>query len=204
MWAYKAEGDLAAFEVLVRRHQGRVFTYALRVLGQREAAEDLTQDTFIKVARYAERYRQGAPLKSWLMTIARNTCIDATRRRRLRRTASLDQAAPGMEAETEPWVERIPSEAAGPDEAAAASALAPALQRALQSLPEEQREVFVLREYSGVTFAEIAEITGASLGTVKSRMRYAMLALRARFEEEGLTKAALQGALPTPSQGAKP
>ena len=89
--------------------------------------------------------------------------------------------------EGRPLVESVPSEVPSPDRAAASAQLRPMLQRALLSLPPEQREVFVLREQAGIAFKEIAELVGVNENTVKSRMRYALLGLRKALAELGVT-----------------
>ncbi|MDF1564933.1 MAG: RNA polymerase sigma factor [Deltaproteobacteria bacterium] len=186
MLAYQA-GDVRAFEVLVRRHRGPVFNFILRVIGDREQAEDLVQETFFRLARNAESYREKSKLTTWLYTIARNLSIDALRRGRHRKTTSLDAPLGGDGAEGASLAEHLPGQEAGTDRAASSARLGPVLKEAIEALPEEQREVFVLREYAGVPFKEIAEITDTPVNTVKSRMRYALEGLRRWLEDRGIT-----------------
>ncbi len=186
MLAYQA-GDLRAFEQLVRRHRGPVFNFILRVVGDREQAEDLVQETFFRLAKNAEAYRERSKLTTWLYTIARNLSIDALRRGRHRKTTSIDAPIGGDEGEGAALSENLPGSTPGTDRAASASRLAPKLIEALNALPEEQREVFVLREYAGVPFKEISQITETPVNTVKSRMRYALEGLRRWLEERGIT-----------------
>lgn len=185
MLAYKA-GDVRAFEQLVRRHRGAVFNFLLRLSGNnRQRAEDLLQETWLKVVRSAGTYEARAKFTTWVYTIARNLCMDALRKDSYRKADSLD--APAGDAEDERTLgERVPSPDAGPDRAAHSAAARPVLERALSKLPPEQREVFLLREYHGVQFKEIAEVTGVPENTVKSRMRYALEALRRHLGEAGL------------------
>ena len=186
MLAYQA-GDVRAFEVLVRRHRRPVFNFCLRIVGQRERAEDLVQETFLKMAKNASAFRERAKLKTWMYTIARNLCIDELRKMRHRNAASLDRPAGPADEDPRPLVDRVASADAGPDRAAEAARLKPLLVEALAALPDEQREVFVLREYAGVPFKEIAEITGTPVNTVKSRMRYALEGLRRYLSDRGVT-----------------
>ncbi len=187
MLAYRF-GDVRAFEVLVRRHRKAIFNFCLRLVGQRERAEDLVQETFIKMAKNAGSFRERAKLSTWMYTIARNLCIDELRKMRHRNAVSLDGPAPGQDDGAQPLVDRVHASSPGPDRSADAARLGPLLVEALAALPDEQREVFVLREYSGVPFKEIAEITGTPVNTVKSRMRYALEGLRRYLAARGVTR----------------
>lgn len=182
MLAFKA-GDARAFEVLVHRHRAAVFNFLFRLSGNRQRAEDLLQETWLKVIRSAAGYETRARFTTWLYTIARNLCMDALRKESYRRADSLD-AAP--DEESAPLGERVASSDAMPDRGAHNANLRPLLERALASLPPDQREVFLLREYHGVQFKEIAQVTGVPENTVKSRMRYALEGLRKRLQELGV------------------
>ena len=185
------QGDAGAFERLLRRHRGPLFTFLLRMLGDRERAEDLAQEAFLRVVKGAANWQERAKFKAWLYAIARNLCFDQARRDRFRRTDSLDAAAPGTDGDADGQAlgERMVSPDAGPDRAASSAELKPVLIRAILSLPEEQREVFVLREQSGLSFMEIAELVSVNENTVKSRMRYALEGLRKHLEQAGVTAA---------------
>jgi RNA polymerase sigma-70 factor (ECF subfamily) len=169
-------GDVPAFEELVRRHRTPVFSFLVRLTGDRARAEDLCQETFLRVVHAARGWEPRAPFRTWLFAVARNQAFDEARRRAFRRTERLDDPARAAEPSGDP----------GPDRAAEGSLLRPKLEAALAALPEEQREVFLLREHAGLRFAEIAEVTGVPENTVKSRMRYALEALRARLEALGV------------------
>lgn len=184
MLAFKA-GDARAFESLVRRHRTPVFNFILRYTGHRARAEDVLQETWLKVVRSAREYEPKAKFTTWLYTIARNLCVDSARKESYRQAASLE--APVAEGdEGRPLGEGLPDTAASPERGAHNARVRPLLERALSSLPEEQREVFILREYSGIPFKDIAEVTGVSENTVKSRMRYALEGLRRRLAELGV------------------
>jgi RNA polymerase sigma-70 factor (ECF subfamily) len=186
MLAFKG-GDARAFEALVRRHRTPVFNFILRYTGSRPRAEDVLQDTWLKVVRSAREYEPKAKFTTWLYTIARNLCVDSARKESYRQTASLEAPAVGAEgSEGRPLGEGLPDAGASPERGAHNAQVRPLLERALAGLPEEQREVFILREYSGIPFKDIAEVTGVSENTVKSRMRYALEGLRRRLAELGV------------------
>lgn len=184
-------GDASAFEALLRRHQTPVFNFIARMVGDRARAEDLAQETFIKVIKGVGTWVEKAKFTTWLYTVARNQCLDSMRRETLRRAESLDAAAAGDE-DGRALVETIADAGAAVDRSADSARLRPLLERALAGLPEEQREVFVLREYSGLQFKEIAELTGAPENTVKSRMRYALEGLRKALVALGVDASAAE------------
>ena len=177
------QGDVAAFAALLRRHRGPVFTFLLRMLGDRERAEDLAQETFLRIVKGAQAWEQRARFQTWLYTIARNLCVDQSRRDRFRRTDSLDENGPD---DGPPLVDSVPGHEVSPERGAEHARLRPVLQKALLSLPMEQREVFVLREQAGVPFKEIAALVGVNENTVKSRMRYALEGLRRALAAAGV------------------
>jgi len=181
-------GDAMAFEVLVRRHRTPVFNYILRFTGDRARAEDLLQEMWLKVVRCAQDYEPRARFTTWLYTLARNLCVDRARREKLRQTDSLDapRQVSGSLADKRAPVELLVDPSPAPERAAHNSRVRPLLEEALLSLPEEQREVFILREYSGIPFREIAEVAGISENTAKSRMRYALEGLRRYLERLGV------------------
>ena len=180
-------GEAHAFELLVRRHRAPVFNFIYRFTGHRPKAEDLLQESWLRVIRRAQEYEPKARFLPWLYTIARNLCVDQVRKEAYRAAESLDgPAKEDGEENVRPLVDLVADSRAMPDRAAHNIRLRPLLEQAIMSLPTEQREVFVLREYSGVQFKEIAAVTGVSENTVKSRMRYALEALRKKLEELGV------------------
>jgi RNA polymerase sigma-70 factor, ECF subfamily len=168
-------GDARAFEVLVRRHRTPVFSFLLRLTGDRGRAEDLCQEAFLKVVKASDDWQPRARFTTWLYAISRHLAVDEARRQAFRRTDPAD--APGDDAA---------AETPGPEAAAGAALLRPRLEAALAALPAEQREVFLLREHAGLKFSEIAEVTGTPENTVKSRMRYALEGLRASLAAMGI------------------
>src|SRR5947209_6874831 len=141
------QGDPGAFTLLLERHRAPLFTFLLRMLGDKERAEDLAQETFLRIVKGAHAWEQRARFSTWLYTIARNLCVDQARRERFRRTDSLDAQGPGDEP---PLGETIAGREIDPDRGAENARLRPVLQKALSSLPAEQREVFLLREQAGI------------------------------------------------------
>ncbi len=175
-------GEARAFETLMRRHRTPIHSFLCRLLGDPARAEDLLQETFLRVVKGAAGWEPRALVRTWLFTIARNLAADEARRRVFRDTEPLDAARPGEA----PRGDRVAGAGRAPDDAAGDALLRPRLEAALAALPAEQREVFLLREHAGLSFPEIAEATGANENTVKSRLRYALLALRDRLEAQGV------------------
>jgi len=171
------EGQAKAFEVLLGRHRRPIFNFILRYVGLRDVAEDLVQETFLRVIKAAGSYRAQAKFTTWLYTIARNLCTDQSRRAKHRKARSLD-APLSNDAEAGTLQDVIPSDEPGAERGAMDAQFRGVLASALASLSEEQREVFLMRELSGMPFREIAEVVGAPENTVKSRMRYALEKLR--------------------------
>jgi RNA polymerase sigma-70 factor (ECF subfamily) len=187
-------GDARAFETLMHRHRTPIHAFLRRHLGDRARAEDLLQETFLRVVKGAAAWEPRAAVRTWLFAIARNLAADEARRRVFRDADPLD-AAPDGEV---PRAERIAGEGRAPDDAAGDALVRPRLEAALAALPAEQREVFLLREHAGLSFPEIAEATGANENTVKSRLRYALVALRDRLAAEGLAPGAAPAGRVTP------
>jgi RNA polymerase sigma-70 factor (ECF subfamily) len=176
-------GDQGAFALLVRRHQTPLFNYALRYLGSAAAAEEVVQDAFVRVVRNAEDFKHAARFSTWVYTIARNLCIDEARKRSHRRHPSLDQGRRGANDEGPTLGEQTADRTADVERSATSDRIRERVVEAVGQLPEEQREVFLMREVSGLSFKEIAEIVGAPENTIKSRMRYALERLQAALSD---------------------
>jgi len=175
------DGDVRAFEVLVTRHRKAIYNFILRFVRDAAQAEDVLQDTFLRVIKSADAYEKQAKFTTWLYTIARNLCVDAARRGKHRKAASLD--APVGDEEGAALIDLVAGGDAGADKQAISRELGVRLKKAIESLPDEQREIFLLREVSDLQFNEIAQIVGCPENTVKSRMRYALEKLREALEE---------------------
>ena len=174
-------GENAAFDELVGRWNPRIRGAIYRMLGSYDEARDLSQETFLKAYRALPGFKGEARFSSWLYQIAMNLCRDRLRRGRGRFTVGLEavdaEAArlPGSQA-TDTLVERD---------------VRRRVAEAVAELAAEHREVLVLKEYEGLTFAEIAEVTGLPLSTVKTRLYRALGALRGRLEARGFTAGAV-------------
>jgi RNA polymerase sigma-70 factor (ECF subfamily) len=183
------QGDMEAFNDLVRLYEGRVYNLCYRILGDPDSAADAAQDAFISSYRNLPRFRGGS-FRSWLLRIATNTCYDMLRARKRRPTASLDATIADEQHGFDP-----PDPAESPDDVALRHELGAAIQQGLALLPDEQRIVLVLSDIQGLPYGEIAEIVGANLGTIKSRLSRGRARLRdilkagellpARYRHEG-------------------
>jgi RNA polymerase sigma-70 factor (ECF subfamily) len=169
--------DDYALATLYDRYGRVAFALAYRVLGERGAAEDVVQEAFLSVWRYADRYRpeRGAP-RAWLMTIVHHAAIDRHRGRykREQRAVALDDVAFALEADGQDTFDVV---AEGID--------AERIRDAVGSLPREQQEAIELAFFSGLTHQEISDRTGTPLGTIKGRMRLGLTKLRTRLTENG-------------------
>jgi len=188
MTAYRA-GEIRAFEKLLARHEKPIWNFLRRFSRDAEAAEDLLQEVFLRVVKDAQEseaaWKGNAKFSTWLYTIARNLCIDRARRAVHREAASLDGTGLSDAESTTTLHDRLASPDAPADLVVAGRQAARRIDRAIAELPDEQREVFLMREVMELPFAEIASVVGASEPTVKSRMRYALEKLRAALADLG-------------------
>ncbi len=164
-------GDIQAFNDLVELYQRQVYNVALRMLGSAETAEDATQDTFVSAYKAIAKFRGGS-FKAWILRITANSCRDKLRVSRRASIVSLDNL---ME-EVGDFI--ADDKAESPEDYAERRELGRLLAGSLASLPEDQRIVVVLSDVQGLTYEEIAQVIGISLGTVKSRLSRARLRLR--------------------------
>lgn len=181
-----ARGEPEALDALVARHGGTVYAFLRRFLGGAAAnaatspvADDCYQEVWLKVIRYAGKFEGRSRFTTWLFQIARNVCLDARRAKKRRPDpSSLEREGGTGEGETTSLREHVADPGPGTDERAASREEQAAVTAALATLPDEQREVVLLRETTGLTFEEIGALAGLSTNTVKSRMRYALQNLR--------------------------
>lgn len=167
-------GDVAAFNQLVRAYQAQVYRTAYRVLGDQAAAEDATQDAFISAFKHIRAYRGGS-FKAWLLRIVTNACYDQLRVKQRRPTASLDALL--LDADNPaPGVDRAAPES--PHDFAERQELGATIQRGLATLPPDQRMTLILVDIEGLGYDEVAQVMQTNLGTVKSRLSRARLAMR--------------------------
>jgi RNA polymerase sigma-70 factor (ECF subfamily) len=172
-------GELAAFNALVELYQAQVYNLAYRMLSQREAAEDATQETFLSVFQHIVQFR-GDNFRAWLLRIASRACIDQVRRAGRRPAISWDAASADPVQDVEP-----PDPGEGPEGATLRLELRTTLQRALSTLPPEQRIAVVLCDVQGLSYQEIADAMGTNIGTVRSRLARGRAHLRDRLVEWG-------------------
>lgn len=165
-------GDTRAFNQLVLLYQSMVYNVAYRVLSDPEAAADATQEAFFSAFKAIRKFRGGS-FKSWLLRIVTNACYDQLRLKQRRPTSPLDDLLP--ETEHQLYL-RDPAEQ--PDEFLERQELNHTLQAGIHTLPVEQRMVLVLSDVQGMSYEEIAQVTGWSLGTVKSRLSRGRAKLR--------------------------
>ena len=174
-------GDRTAFAQLVRRHKTALYNFAYRQLRETAKAEDVVQEAFVRVVQSAAEFKHEARFTTWIYTITRNLCIDQMRKSALRKHASLDQ--PRGEAEGPTLGDVTADPRASVEREAAGTELKERIARAVNLLPDDQREVFLMRELASLPFKEIAEITGVPENTVKSRMRYALERLQTALSD---------------------
>ena len=177
MTAYQ-HGDVAAFAELVARHEKPLWNFLRRFVRDAATAEDLLQETFLRVVKGAATFQPSAKFSTWLYTIGRNLCTDHARSMVHRRALSLDRESDARDSEPPSLGARLSGKDRGGEAQLMERELAANIERALDALPVEQREVFLMRELMALSFAEIALAVGASEPTVKSRMRYALERLR--------------------------
>jgi RNA polymerase sigma-70 factor (ECF subfamily) len=187
LMARYAKGHEQAFELLFSRYYRPMFSFLYRYLGHFDKAEDVLQEVFYEVIRARKRYRPKYKFASWFFRIGRNRAVDRLRRNGLRQMQSLDKPLNPRKQESESQLAMVPAETPNPEGVAQGLELEEAVTAALASLPPEQSEVFWLKEKSGLTLAEIADLTGVSDNTVKSRLRYALEKIRAHLSQQGFT-----------------
>jgi RNA polymerase sigma-70 factor (ECF subfamily) len=164
-------GEARAFEVLVDRYQARLLNFVYRIVGDRERAEDLVQEAFIRVHRHLARFDRSKKFSTWIYTIASNLAKNELRNRARSPLVLFTSLAPQWDDEERPL--EFEDAGAQPDEEFRRNHLKEAVQRSVDQLPAHHRDVFVLRELEGRSYEEIAEITHCNLGTVKSRLNRA-------------------------------
>ena len=167
-------GDTDAFEALVLEHQNKVYSLALRMVGNEEDARDMAQEAFIRAFNSLASFRGESKFSVWLYRLTSNICIDFLRGRAKRRTVSLNwEDEDGEEGELE-----IPDERFSPEARLERTELRESVRRGLDSLSPEYREILLLREINGLSYDEISRALNLEEGTVKSRIARARLALR--------------------------
>jgi RNA polymerase sigma-70 factor (ECF subfamily) len=170
-------GAQRAFDVLVERYQTRLLNFVYRTVGDRERAEDLVQEVFVRVYRHLARFDQSKKFSTWIYTIASNLAKNELRNRARSPLVYFQTMTTAWEDEDRPL--EFEDSTARPDDAFERRHLRALVEAGVRRLPEHHRQVFVLRELEGRSYEEIAEMTRCNLGTVKSRLNRA----RAAFAE---------------------
>ena len=163
------KGEESAFNELYRAYEKPLYSFILRYAGNRNTAEDLVQQVWMKVIKALPKYDERSKFGSWLFSIAHHSCIDAVRKKSPAAAADFDEV---------PLMEKLPGERPNPEEELIRLEERGLLEKAIQQLPDEQKEVLLMRIYSDLPFREIADILHAPLNTILGRMHYAMKHLR--------------------------
>jgi RNA polymerase sigma-70 factor (ECF subfamily) len=169
-------GDRPALEMLLERHQARVYRFGMKMCRDPDLAQDVLQDTLLSVARGIRDFRGASSLSTWLYTIARSFCIKKRRKSKFAPSAehSLDSDAAREQ-------EQLADQAKSPDEVLAGRRVEQALEQAIAALEPMYREVLLLRDVEGLTAPEVAEVLGVNVQAVKSRLHRARLSVRAQI-----------------------
>ena len=173
-------GNVNDFEKLVTAYEKNVYSLALRMVGDPEDAADMTQETFIKAYRSLSSFRGDSKFSSWLYRIASNVCLDFLRSRSRHPQVSLNSSD-----EDDRTTFELPDMSRNPEEQLMKKLSMEAVRRGLEQLPEQQRQILVLRELGGLSYAELARILGLEEGTVKSRIFRARKRLCALLLRDG-------------------
>ena len=179
-------GDMDSLGVLIVRWERPLFRFVSRLLPQQDDARDVCQETFLRILKKSHRFKSGSRFSTWMYQIALNLCRDQARRRR--RWGLLIAEGRNLDEQST----RLPEDSTGDGNPVAHVERRQArssVQRALGQIPQEQREVLVLKEFEGLKFREIAEILGCPESTVKSRMYYGLDGLRTALTREGIRQA---------------
>jgi len=176
------KGEQSCFEQLIHRHKTKVFAYISLYIRDQALAEDIFQDTFLKVMQSVRtgKYADNGKFLSWVMRIAHNLIIDHFRRVKQMNTVSNDNYESDIFNSKRFAEDNI-------EDSMIKRQIQKDIRNMISHLPDDQREVVILRHYSGLSFKEIADITGVSINTALGRMRYALINLRRTMEEKKIT-----------------
>ncbi len=185
--AQAREGDRNAQGKLMQIWYKRIYNFSYKFFYDHDLAMEVAQKTFISMHRNISYLQDSGRFRSWLYTIAVNSCREELRKKKNNRSVSLTEMRPGEKEESYQW-EATGERREDPERVLRQSELSDLLQGCLLQLSEEQREVVIMKEYEGLKFREIAEALNISENTVKSRMYYGLEALKRMLERKKITK----------------
>ena len=176
-----ARSDRAEFDSLVHRCHRQAYNIAYRLTGNHADAEDLTQEAFLRAYRFFDRYNRSMPFENWLYRIISNVFIDEVRKKPRAKSQSLDQPLANTNSESEVRLE-IPDVSSDPEQMMLQIELDAPLQETLSTLPPDFRKTVVLADVEGMSYEDISDTMGCSLGTVRSRLHRGRKMLRNRLQ----------------------
>jgi RNA polymerase sigma-70 factor (ECF subfamily) len=176
------KGEQSCFEKLIKRHKSKVFAYISLYIRDQALAEDIFQDTFLKVIQSVKtgRYSDNGKFLSWVMRIAHNLIIDHFRRIKQMNTISNDNYESDIFNSKQFAEDNV-------EDIMVKKQIHQDIRKMISHLPDDQREVVILRHYAGLSFKEIADITQVSINTALGRMRYALINMRKLMEEKNIS-----------------
>lgn len=180
--SYRQDRDMNSFKALVRRYQNRIFNSAYHLLGNKEEAEEVVQDTFVKVHQGIDNFREDASFGAWVFRISHNLCVDILRNRKKKKALQtipfLVRGGEETDGDYEAGVDDVADVTLEPAQVLDLKEESAIIEASLKSLPEAQRAVLILHDLEGFQYQQIAEIIGASIGTVRSRLHYGRIKLK--------------------------
>lgn len=162
------DGDIGSFEILVKKYQQEIYYFVLRMLGNAEDAEDMTQMAFVNVFRSLRKFRKESLFKTWLYKIALNLCLNHLKANKVRETVELDFSLASEDNPSSTIIDRERREL---------------LSKAVAELPEKQRLTVVLRTYQGLSYQEVSQVLGCSEGAAKANFHFALQKLKKKLSK---------------------
>lgn len=169
------QGDLSSFEALIIHYEKLIFNISYRMFGNIEDAKDISQEALIKIYKNINKCVDIKHFRSWIYTVTNNTCIDELRKRKGKITDSIDER---LYIDESSVVKQIKSKDLSPEDDYVNKELGETIQKAIDKLSPDKKQLIVLRDIQGLSYNELAEITDSSLGTVKSRLARARSSLK--------------------------
>jgi len=176
-------GNQGALDQIIAHYEKRIYNFCYRMVGDREEAFDLAQDTFLRVCASLRSFRGDAPFSSWIYRIANNVCVDYIRRKKKCRILSLDAACETADGEV---YLQVSTGEPGPADVAEYGELVREVTEGIRGLSPEHRAVIVMHDVQNLTYEQISEVCRCPMGTVKSRLNRARHALKRHLENRGI------------------